>query len=107
MVQKAMSSARPDSDFGLIAPTAALSSLPYLPEESMRALRHFMALPHGKVTGRLASLTRSRWPANGLPERYLAIDQGPIIAMIENHRSGLLVEIVHERAGNTGFTAET
>ena len=58
----------PGLDFGLIAPTAALSSLPYVPEESMRALRHFLALPHGKMNGGLASLTHFRLPAIGLPE---------------------------------------
>jgi hypothetical protein len=28
--------------------------------------------------------------AEWFPKRYLAIDQGPIVVMMENHRSGLL-----------------
>ena len=80
----------PGLDFGLIAPTAALSSLPYLPEESMRALRYFMALPRGKVTGRFGFVDAFSPSSNWFARTHLAINQGPIIAMIENHRSGLL-----------------
>lgn len=80
----------PGLDFGLITPSAALSSLPYLPEESMRALRHFMALPHGKVTGRFGFVDAFSLTSKWFARTYLAIDQGPVVAMIENHRSGLL-----------------
>ena len=79
----------PDHDLGVISPTAALSSFPYAPEHSMRALRHFY---HGSATGSGASTAssmpstrRTSWYASS----YLAIDQGPIVAMIENHRTGL------------------
>jgi hypothetical protein len=77
-------------DLGLIAPTAALSSLPYLPEESMRALRHFMALPHGKIRGRFGVVDAFSAASGWFARTYLAINQGPIVVMIENHRSGLL-----------------
>ncbi len=80
----------PGLDFGLIAPTAALSSLPYLPEESMQALRYFMALPPGKIAGRFGFIDAFSPSSNWFARTYLAINQGPIIAMIENHRSGLL-----------------
>jgi hypothetical protein len=80
----------PALDFGLIAPTAALSSLPYLPEESMRALRRFMALPRGKIMGRFGFTDAFSFTRKWFARTYLAIDQGPIVAMIENHRSGLL-----------------
>ena len=79
----------PDADNGTISPTAALSSMPYAPEESLRALRHFLALGD-KVWGRYgfvdAFCEQRGWVAN----TFLAIDQGPIIVMIENQRSGLL-----------------
>ena len=39
----------PDNDHGVIAPTAALASMPYTPEESMAALRHF----HDELGGEL------------------------------------------------------
>ncbi|MBZ9653428.1 glucoamylase family protein [Phyllobacterium lublinensis] len=80
----------PGLDLGLVAPTAALSSLPYLPEESMRALRHFMTLPAGKIAGRFGFVDAFSPTRKWFARTYLAINQGPIIAMIENHRSGLL-----------------
>jgi hypothetical protein len=79
----------PTSDKGVISPTAALSSLPYTPEESMRALRFFYYKLGDKLWGeygfRDAFSIDERWFADS----YLAIDQGPIIIMIENHRSAL------------------
>jgi hypothetical protein len=80
----------PDNDLGVITPTAALASMPYAPEESLRALRHFHGALGGKIWGDYGfkdSFCESRdWVAPS----YLAIDQGPIVVMIENHRSGLL-----------------
>jgi hypothetical protein len=80
----------PDNDLGVIAPTAALSSFPYTPEYSMHALRHFYDRLGDRIWGEYGftdSFSESRnWYANS----NLAIDQGPIIGMIENHRSGLL-----------------
>ena len=80
----------PDNDSGVIAPTAALASFPYTPEHSMGALRHFYLTLGDRIWGEYGfkdafDLTRD-WYADS----YLAIDQGPIIGMIENHRSGLL-----------------
>jgi len=80
----------PTNDRGVITPTAALSSFPYTPEESMRALRFFYYTIGDRLWGTYGfydafSLTEG-WTANS----YLAIDQGPIIVMIENHRTGLL-----------------
>ena len=81
----------PTNDQGVIAPTAALSSMPYTPDESMAALRYF----YYKLGDRLWSdygfidafnLTTG-WFDTG---EHIAIDQGPIILMIENHRTGLL-----------------
>ena len=80
----------PENDRGVIAPTAALSSFPYTPEESMKALKNYYYVkgdrlwgPHGFYD---AFNDHVGWVANS----YLAIDQGPIICMIENHRTGLL-----------------
>ncbi|SEM29225.1 hypothetical protein SAMN05216436_103120 [bacterium A37T11] len=80
----------PTNDQGVIAPTAALASLPYTPEESMKALHFFYYKIGDKLWGKYGftdafSLTQA-WFA----ESYLAIDQGPIIVMIENYRSQLL-----------------
>ncbi len=80
----------PDTDDGTISPTAALSSFPYAPQEAMAALRHFLAAHGDRIWadyGFVDAFCESRgWVA----DTFLAIDQGPIIVMIENHRSGLL-----------------
>jgi hypothetical protein len=80
----------PDNDNGTIAPTAALSSLPYAPREAMQALRHFLTHHGEKAWGRYgfidAFCERRDWYA----DHYIAIDQGPIVIMMENHRTGLL-----------------
>jgi hypothetical protein len=76
-------------DNGTITPTAALSSMPFTPAESMQALHHFYYILGDKLWGEYgfydAFNPGQGWWANS----YLAIDQGPIIVMIENHRSGL------------------
>jgi len=75
---------------GVISPTAAVSSLPFCPEQSMNAIRHFYYRLGDKVWGEYgfydAFAPNENWWANS----YLAIDQGPIILMIENYRTGLL-----------------
>jgi hypothetical protein len=80
----------PTNDLGVITPTAALSSFPYTPDESMRALKFFYYTIGDKLWGAYgfydAFNTTMGWTANS----YLAIDQGPIIVMIENYRTGLL-----------------
>ncbi len=80
----------PTNDIGVIAPTAALSSFPYTPVESMQALKFFYYKLGDKTWSDRglydAFSLRDRWFANST----LAIDQGPIIIMIENYRSGLL-----------------
>lgn len=79
----------PNNDFGVISPTAALSSFPYSPKESMDFLKFIYAQPQfiGKAGPYDAtSIHYDNWT---LP-RYLAIDQGTIAPMIENYRTGLL-----------------
>jgi hypothetical protein len=83
----------PTNDLGVITPTAALSSFPYTPEESMKALKFFYYKIGDRLWGEYGfydafNLTEG-WTANS----YLAIDQGPIIVMIENYRTGLLWEL--------------
>lgn len=101
----------PTNDVGVIAPTAAISSMPYTPAESMAALKFFYYKLGDKLWGPYgfydAFSLHQTWFANS----YLAIDQGPIIVMIENHRSGLLWNLFTScpevKAGmlSLGFTA--
>jgi hypothetical protein len=80
----------PDNDNGTISPTAALASFPYTPRESMRALRHFLSVYGAKVWGRYGFFDAFCESRDWYADTFLAIDQGPIILMIENHRTGLL-----------------
>ncbi len=80
----------PTEDLGVISPTAALSSFPYTPEESMRALRHFYFDLGSKIFGEYGFYDAFSEHHDWYPPRYLAIDQGPAVVMIENYRTGLL-----------------
>ncbi len=79
----------PSNDLGVITPTAALSSFPYTPKESMATLKGFYRQGTwiwGKYGFYDAFSEQSHWTV----PRYLAIDQCTIAPMIENYRSGLL-----------------
>ncbi|HEY0677909.1 MAG TPA: glucoamylase family protein [Chitinophagaceae bacterium] len=80
----------PTSDIGVIAPTAALSSFPYTPAESMKALKFFYYVLGDKLWGQYGFVDAFSLHEPWFASSYLAIDQGPIIIMIENHRTGLL-----------------
>ncbi|MER8423237.1 glucoamylase family protein [Mesorhizobium sp. M1403] len=56
----------------------------------MRALRGFLTKPRNRIWGRFGFVDALCEPRNWYSRTYLAIKQGPIIAMIENHRTGLL-----------------
>lgn len=95
----------PTNDLGVISPTAALSSFPYTPQESMRALKFFYYTLGDKTWGQYgfydAFNVTEDWYANS----YLAIDQGPIVVMIENYRTGLLWNLFMSAPEiNTGLT---
>jgi hypothetical protein len=80
----------PNEDLGVISPTAALSSFPYSPQESMRAARYFYEKLGSKIWGTYGFYDAFSEQADWTKPWYLAIDQGPIVVMIENQRSGLL-----------------
>jgi len=83
----------PTNDLGVISPTAALSSFPYTPEESMKALKFFYYTLGDRLWGPYGFYDAFNITAGWTADSYLAIDQGPIIVMIENYRSGLLWEL--------------
>ncbi|WP_341838656.1 glucoamylase family protein [Chitinophaga pollutisoli] len=80
----------PTNDLGVITPTAALSSFPYTPEYSMQAMRHFYDKLGDRLWGEYGFYDAFNETTNWFDYQYLAIDQGPIVVMIENYRSGLL-----------------
>ena len=80
----------PDNDNGTISPTAALASMPYAPAEATTVLRHPLER-HGERLWRDLGFVDAFCESQGwYADTFLAIDQGPIILMIENHRTGLL-----------------
>lgn len=80
----------PTNDNGTISPTAALSAFPYTPEYSMQALKHFYYDLGDKLWSQYGFYDAFNQTKNWVASSHLAIDQGPIIVMIENYRSGLL-----------------
>ena len=99
-----------DFDDGTLAPTAVAASLPFAPEAVTPALRrmiedHGPAIygPHGFQDAFNPSVVKAPpdhgevKPMTGWVSRdMLGIDQGPIVAMIENHRSGLIWRLMRE-----------
>lgn len=83
----------PTNDLGVITPTAALSAFPFTPDESMEALKFFYYTMGDKLWGQYGFYDAFNITENWYANSYLAIDQGPIIIMIENHRTGLLWDL--------------
>lgn len=79
-----------NDDLGVIAPTAATSSIVYTPQQSIAAIRHWYTHMNDKLWGKYGFYDAFSETANWYPQQYLAIDQGPQVVMIENYRSGLL-----------------
>jgi hypothetical protein len=80
----------PTNDKGVIAPTAALGSMPYTPAESMAALKFYYYVLGDKIWKEYGFVDAFALREPWFTSSYLAIDQGPIIIMLENYRSGLL-----------------
>jgi hypothetical protein len=77
-------------DNGTITPSAALSSMPYTPVESIAALINMYRSYGANIWGVYGFKDAFNPQQNWYATSYLAIDQGPILGMIENYRSGLL-----------------
>ncbi len=104
-------------DDGTISPWAVVASLPFAPEIVLPTIRHFETLDIGMHDpyGFKATFNRT-FPVDGsewgwVSPWHYGIDQGPIILMIENHRSELLWKLMKKcpyivtglrRAGFTG-----
>ena len=89
-IQNGYTASSPTNDVGVIAPTAALSSFPYTPAESMAALKFYYYVLGDKLFKEYGFVDAFSLHDLWFATSTLAIDQGPIIVMIENHRSGLL-----------------
>ncbi len=100
----------PTNDLGVITPTAAISALPYTPDESMAAIRFFYYKIGDRIWGNYGFVDAFNPTEAWYATSYLAIDQGPIICMIENYRTQLLWNLFMQNAeiqdglDNLGFT---
>ncbi|WP_084490476.1 glucoamylase family protein [Niabella ginsenosidivorans] len=105
----------PTNDQGFIAPTAAISSIAYAPAQSMAALKFYYYVLGDRLFkeyGFTDAFSLDVIKNNGawFADSYLAIDQGPIIVMIENYRTKLLWNLfmscpeVQNGLGKLGFS---
>jgi hypothetical protein len=89
-IQNGYTASSPTNDVGFIAPTAAVSSLPYTPTQSMNAIRFFYYKLGNKIWSKYGFIDAFNLSSLWFDSDCLAIDQGPQIVMIENYRTGLL-----------------
>lgn len=82
----------PSNDDGIIAPTASLSAYPYTPFYSTQML--FTLNKFTRIQGRYGFGDAYSPSKDVVDNSYLAIDEGPIVVMIENYRSGLIWNLV-------------
>jgi hypothetical protein len=80
----------PTSDNGTISPTAAVSSMPYTPTESMKAIKYFYYTLGDRMWGQYGFYDSFNITCGWTATSTLAIDQGPMVIMIENYRTQLL-----------------
>jgi hypothetical protein len=88
-------------DDGTIAPSAALASLPFAPELALPALRHLcQRYPEMVRDSRLPSgfnpTLADSGPTGWVSEGYFGLDQGIIVLMVENYRTGLIWKLMRE-----------
>ncbi|MBD1421429.1 glucoamylase family protein [Sphingobacterium chuzhouense] len=102
----------PDNDpTGVISPTAAISSIPYTPKESISFMRYLKDSIGDKIWGKYGFYDAYSETENWYPQRYLAIDQGPMVVMIQNYKDGFIWNLfmgapdVQEGLKKLGFSA--
>ncbi|WP_374364846.1 glucoamylase family protein [Cloacibacterium sp.] len=84
---------QPNTDLGIISPTAAISDIAYTPTESMNYLRFLYNENYSKYIGVAGPYDAYSVQYNWVTPRYLAIDQGTIAPMVENYRSAFLWQL--------------
>lgn len=83
-------------DDGTIAPYGPLSSLPFAPEIVLPAIENIMALYGDRLWGKYGFYDAFNPTAQWFDNDYIGIDQGPMLIMIENFRTGLVWNYVME-----------
>jgi hypothetical protein len=87
-----------------MAPTGAVSSFPYTPAESMKALKNYY-YNYGKfLWGEYGFRDAFSLSQNWCSEIYMGLNQAPMVVMIENYRTGLLWKLfMSDRDVQTGL----
>ncbi len=78
------------NDTGTITLTGALASFPYTPEASMAALKHYYRDLGGELWDIYGPRDAYNPSVNWISPIYMGLNQAPIVAMVENYRTGLL-----------------
>ena len=78
------------NDEGTITLTGALSSFPYTPEASMAAFKHYYRDLGAELWGIYGPRDNYNPSQHWVSSHYMGLNQAPIVAMVENYRTGLL-----------------
>jgi hypothetical protein len=88
-------------DDGTVAPWAAITSLPFAPEIVLPVIEHYtykMKLKEGHVYGFRATFNQTHpeknHPCGWVSPWHYGLNEGPIILMIENYRTGFIWELM-------------
>jgi len=79
-------------DDGTIAPYGPLSSIPFAPEIVLPTAESLLEKYGGKLWGKYGFYDSFNLTAGWYDDDYIGIDQGPMLIMIENFRTGLVWE---------------
>jgi hypothetical protein len=100
-------------DDGTVSPTAAIGSIVFTPKASIAQIRLLLEKLPKKVWGRYGFIDAFNLEEEWYSKRYLGIDQGPILLMIENYRTGLVwktfmqEESIQQALKAVGFVSES
>lgn len=88
-------------DDGTVAPWAAITSLPFAPEIVLPVIDHYiyrLKLRKGNIYGFRATFNQTHpdkcHPCGWVSPWHYGLNEGPIMLMIENYRTGLLWELM-------------
>ncbi|MEN2983817.1 MAG: glucoamylase family protein [Dictyoglomaceae bacterium] len=75
---------------GTIAPYASIGSLPFVPDLAMKAIKGMLSKYGPLIWGKYGFVSGFNIDENWFSKEYVGIDQGTIILMIENYRTGMV-----------------
>ncbi len=78
-----------DND-GTVAPTAAIGSIVFTPEASIKLMKYLYTTHKDRIWGKYGFVDSFNWDRDWVSSKYIGIDEGPIVLMIENYRTGLI-----------------